>query len=89
MQTAFSFFVGRMLQPFFQSIGIERGQMDPIKAIFRSENKGFGKIITGDDLAVFLCLIQKLPGSFGSGGVIQIKDPDNGGFPKRKIISDR
>ena len=62
--------------------------MDPVEAIFRSQNEGFRQIVTGHHLAVLFRLVQKFPGPFGGGGVVQVKYADNGRIPHRHVIAD-
>ena len=62
--------------------------MHPLETVFCRQHKGFGQIVTGDDLAVALCPAQKFPGALGGGGVVHIEDADNRGVPHRHIVTD-
>jgi len=59
------------------------------QAILRRQHKGLGQIVTGNDHAILLRLIEKFYGTLGIGGVVQIKNADNGRIPHRHIIADR
>ena len=59
-----------------------------VEAILRCKEKGFRETVTGDHLTVFLCFLQKIPGSAGSGRIIHIKNSDYGGISHRHIIAD-
>ena len=58
------------------------------EAVFRCEDKGLWQIVAGDDLTFLFRPVQKFPGTLGSGGVVQVKNSDNGPIPHRHIIAD-
>ena len=62
--------------------------MDPVEAVFRSQDKGLGQIIAGHHFALLLRRIQKFPGPFGGGGVVQVEDANDGSVPDCHIIAD-
>lgn len=62
--------------------------MDSGKAVFRCQHERLGQIITGNDGAVLFRLIEKRNRPFGVGGVVQIKNANNGRISHRHIIAD-
>ena len=78
-----------LLQSLFQSIGIQRRQPDTGETVFGCEHEGLGQIITGNHFAVPFRLLQKFPGPFGGGGIVQIKDPNDGPVPDCHIVAYR
>ena len=58
------------------------------KAIFRRKDEALGQIVAGHYLALLFRHLQKLSRSLGGGGVIHIKNADDGRFPHRHIITD-
>ena len=77
-----------LFQAFFQCGAVQGGQVDSGKAVFAGKHKGFRQIVTGNDLAFLFRCLQKFPGSFGCGGVVQIKDAYDGFLPDSHIIAD-
>ena len=63
--------------------------MDFGQAVFRRQHKGLRQIIAGNDHALFFRLVQKCHRLFGIGGVVQIKNADNGRISNRHIIANR
>ena len=62
--------------------------MDSGKSVFRRQHERLGQVIAGNDGAVLFRLIEKRNGAFGVGGVIQIKNTNNGRISHRHIIAD-
>ena len=62
--------------------------MHSLEAIFHSQHIGFGQIVTGDNIAILFRPFQKFPGALGGGGVVHIKNADDGAVPHRHIITD-
>ena len=60
-----------------------------IKTVFRGQYEGFRQVIAGDHRAFLFCIVQKFHSFFGIGGIVQIKDADDGRIPHRHIITDR
>ena len=77
-----------LFQSFFQGGAVERCQMHPVEAVFRCQYKGLGQIVTGHHFAFFFRGIQKFPGSFGGGCIVQVKNSNDGLVPDRHIIAD-
>lgn len=77
-----------LIQSSFQSGCAQGGQMHLGQAVFHGEHEGFGQLITGHHLALLLRLTQKFPGPPGGGGVVQIKDADDGFVTDSHIIAD-
>ena len=72
-----------------QRRGVELAQVYPIHAVFAGQEEGLWNIIgDGDDLTVFLRLREKLSCVFGPGGIVQVKDPNDGLVPDRHIRTD-
>ena len=62
--------------------------MDSGKSVFRCQHERLGQVIAGNDGAVLFRLIEKRNGAFGVGGVVQIKNANNGRISHRHIIAD-
>ena len=62
--------------------------MYPGKTVFRRQHKGFGQIVAGDHQTLFFRMVQKFHRLFGVGGVVQIKNTNDGGISYRHIITD-
>ena len=77
-----------LFQSFFQRLAGKGGQMNPGEAVFRGKDKALGQIVAGDYLALLLRPVQKFPGPFGGGGIVQVEDADHRPVPHRHIISD-
>ena len=77
-----------LFQSFFQGCGAQGGQMYPLEAVFCRQHKGFWQIVTGNDLTFLLRPIQKFPGALGGGGIVHIKNTDDGRVPHRHIVAD-
>ena len=64
-----------LFQSLFQGLCVELAQVDPVQAVFLGQEEGLGDVVgDGNHLAVFLTLVQKLPGMLGTGGIIQVKN---------------
>ena len=63
--------------------------MNPIKAVLTGEHEGFWQIVTGNHLALLFRLVQKFPGAFGGGGIVQIKDANDALLPNSHIVAYR
>ncbi len=77
-----------LFQSFFQGSAVEGRQMNPVETVFAGQDKGLGQIIAGYNLAFLFCCLQKFPGALGSGGIVHIKNTDDGGISYRHIIAD-
>ena len=78
-----------LLHSLLQGSGVELAEVDLLHAVLAGQEEGLGDIIGNrDDLAVLFRLREKFSGVFGIGGVIQVKDPDDGPLPDRHIRTD-
>ena len=77
-----------LFQSFFQCGGVEGGQVPTLHAVFRREDEGFGQVITGHNGALLLRPVEKCHSPLGGGGVVHIKNADDGLVPHRHIMSD-
>ena len=58
------------------------------QAVFGGEDEAFGQVVTGDDLAVLFCFLQKSLGALGIGGVVQVENADDGLVPDSKVVAN-
>ena len=73
----------------FQCGGVELAEIDSVHAEFAGQEEGFRNIFRGrDHFAVLLCLREKISRMFGTGGIVQIKDPNDGLIPDSHIRTD-
>ena len=72
----------------FQCGGTEGCQVYPVHAVFGGEDEGFWQVVAGNHLAVLFAFLQKFPGPPGGGGIVQIKDADDGPVPYRHVITN-
>ena len=63
--------------------------MHLVETVLAGENEGLWQIVTGDHLALLFALFQKLPGTLGGGGVVQIEDANNALLPDSHIVAYR
>ena len=75
-----------LLHSLLQGSGVELAEVDLLHAVLAGQEEGLGDIIGNrDDLAVLFRLREEISCVFGPGGIVQVKDPDDGLVPDGHI----